>query len=617
MSNDYGISSQSFTATLPAVLKGATFNSVSISYTKYYQSVGFAICWADGLYNYFTNESLLQKLQNRELDDTFTLQMVKYAKGVAQFTDLVVSVDYNPASDVSGTINIGDSSVYYSAPRNSICGDETMSMLLSVNPSEALTGISLEVADSARTEIVTKTVATPFPAGSATTAYVDITLGETALASRVNDAYIRVGLITASGTTKSAWTKCGTAKTLHLVRNRVAPSVTVTVTDTSSALAYFGKYVATKSTPRFTLTATLDTAADDTIALSARSLTLTNGVQSQSFEGGNNVIDVDELIVSGAVSYTVTVTDTYGVSGTKTGTMEVLAYSPPSISALSFERYAERETAQGEVYYELDDSSPLIWTNITAAVSALNGHNAWTLEAEYTDDVQSVLGNTPSNSITHTVIMTSDTDGRAISATEDRELFTPELLESSEWAITVYLTDYYGYATKTFIVSKSGAIFDIEKGGVAIGKRSEGTELSPLFEVNYPAIFYNNVEFRNLEPISWTSFASSLVNCSEVSTYTVGFCVKMGVAYLRGAIHLNSALSSGSGSTGRLQIATLPMDIRPLYRHEFAIAVDNSSVKILHAWIEANTGKMYLENRSGYAVGTNLDIFLSASFVVF
>lgn len=605
--NDYSMQNLPITVTLPVELRGAVFNSVSISYE--HAGVDVGLTWPGSFYDYFTESTLLSRLQAGSLGETFTVWLVKRGKGMGYLHDLVITVDYTPASEISGTLTIGtDTEVWYSASKHSLCRGETMDLLVNVVPEVDVHEVLVCIGTSS-SKYESFSVECECPAGQGTVVAMHVTLGNTNWPSRVNDAVIRFTLCTDDDDIVSSWEDLGEQRVLKLLNSRVAPTVFAAWSDPSGTLARFGKYVQNHSTPHLVLTVTLDTAADPDISLTSRTLLLTGTDGTQRVDSGNNVIDVSPITVSGsAVTCTVSVMDSYGQVGTALGTIEVLHYAPPVINTLSFERYVTKISPLGETYYEADDNGDTVWVNVDANVSPLNGQNAWTMTANY-EEADNFLMSNPS------ITVLQGSDGEHIIETRNRDMFSEELSENAKWHITVMLTDYYGSAYAEFTIGKSGGILNVERTGVSLGMLSTGTLDNPLFQSNYESHFYKDVVFHAGVQCGGAWENLTLSNCSAETNEPAKVSKLFGIVFLRGVVKLTSVLSSAAAGSdsGRVKIATLPEGLRPSYTVDKAIKPDHSTTAI-RMIVNAN-GEVWIENRSGNAVGTNVAINLCIVFM--
>lgn len=584
------------TITVPSSLTGATFNSVSFTYTGAGASGTKAVRY-NGTSTSVTNANLLEKLQNGETEIKvyFSFRATGGTGGEGThsatytWSSVAVSVDYTPASVVNGTITLGtSSSVFYAIDKRSLAQGETIPITLSITPDKAVTAVKIELDDSSHTNFESVSMSLTAPTGSATTVTLNYSMTTaTVLASRVNTGYIRITLTTADGNEVSAWT----ATDLKLITTRNNPTITAAWSDTAGYYTTFSGYLQSMSHMVCAITPTLDTTADPDITIATRRLT----IAGNTYAAGSNAFDIGAVDASGSVSYSITITDSFGKSGTVSGTLTFIAYTPPYLSSLAFERY-------NSTTLQLDDSSDYIWVTAVGAVSSLNSSNAWTMVAAYS-------GGGISNSRT----IASGTDGGAINYSQNRTIFPTRLSDAIEWAVTVTLTDQVTSAVYTLTIPKSGGIFNIEKKGVAVGQRSTGTTSNPIFESAYPAHFYAGIYDANGNRVDggsdtgWQSL--TLTNCSQASGWAVCACRKInGIVYVRGAVTLSASMSS-SGSAS-LTLTTLPDGFRPA-----ANFLVNSGARANYSSIEIDSdGSVKLWNRIGAAIGTTEVVSITATF---
>ena len=354
--------------------------------------------------------------------------------------------------------------------------------------------------------------------------------------------------------------------------------------------------------PTISFSVALDTDADVGIGYESRTLTVDGKTYTLSADGGT----LQPINASGSVDYTITVVDSYGQMGTLSGTVTVLAYTSPTLSGVAINRYVASLNTQGQTIYELDDDGDKLWFDaaITVQTSLGSGTNKWSLRI------------TPSGGTAINVLTDSSLATKAY--THDRSVFAATYANTSTFDFTVELSDAFTTITYRVSVPKAGGIFNIETTGVAVGMRSTGTEANPLFEVAYESRFRAAVYDQNGNEISgtpddtgWVSNGITLNNCSNYgSTRSVGMRRRSGIIFLRGAITLNSALSSGAGTAGQVQIGTIAAAFRPEQVYDFPIvlAKTNGYLRV----IVNSSGAVTLHNFSGYAIGTNVVIPLCA-----
>lgn len=113
------------------------------------------------------------------------------------------------------------------------------------------------------------------------------------------------------------------------VRNTTLPTIgTVSITDTNTVCASLSLHVQSQSRLKFAISAS--GAQNSTVT------SVSTKIDGQTYSGTS--FTTSTIKSSGNVSYTVTVTDSRGRSNTKSGTVSVLAYSPPSLTNVSAKR---------------------------------------------------------------------------------------------------------------------------------------------------------------------------------------------------------------------------------------------------------------------------------------
>ena len=420
------------------------------------------------------------------------------------------------------------------------------------------------------------------------------TLKDATWQGRVARARIRIKANFASGAFAGDWEE----SELRLCAYRLSPSVSCSFTDESQLDARFGGFIEGKSFIKCLISVTLDREADPDVSVSLRSL---------SFNGASRPLASDECEIgyvpaSGSVPYAVSVTDSHGEEGTVSGSVGIIRYASPCLTALVFERYGEGVDEQGNAVYYPDDGSPNIRVTAIGSVSTVNGLNAWTLSVLCSDGESEI-----------SALMAQGGDGRGISYAGDRTLFTAALSEQSDWNVTVTLSDCFESVSYRLFLPKADAIFDIEKGGVAVGMRSTGTRLAPLFEVAYPAVFHGDVSFPGIDS-GWRQAA--LQGATEYGDSWRVMVRRVGsMVFMRGAAKLDSALESGAGGSdaGVKRLLTLESEFRPGYPMEFAVVPERSEC-YMHLRLMPS-GALTLYNRSGYTVGPSVLIPLNLSFL--
>ena len=113
------------------------------------------------------------------------------------------------------------------------------------------------------------------------------------------------------------------------VRSSVVPSIgTVSISDTNSICAGIGQYVQSQSKLKFTI-ATSGNQGSTITSVSTK-------FNGQTYSG--STFTTQAIQNSATLSYTITVTDSRGRTATKSGSVNVVAYNPPSLTNVSAKR---------------------------------------------------------------------------------------------------------------------------------------------------------------------------------------------------------------------------------------------------------------------------------------
>ena len=578
------------TFTVPAEMRGARFLAASFTCSVSAPG-GIRHIRYSGTQLEVTDAGLLERLQRGDSEISVTFSFRASAGGgegshsaYCTWSNITVICEYSAQTTAAGAFSAqGAGTVSYSFSARSLCPGEHADARFSFTPSMDIYGLTLEMSDSSGTARETFAYTGEMRAGETAFISLGVSLSDAWWTGRVASAYIRVSLTDAGGSVSGSWL----LTELKMCSARLAPTVSCTWTDAGEAYTLTGAFVQGKSLLACALSYTADTEADDCIALSARRLTFAG----REYLSGTDGFEPFVCDASGDIPYTLTVTDVYGREGACSGTLHLTPYAPPRLTELEFQRYSAHVGDGGATYYEPDDGSRLIRVSVRGSVSPVNGHNAWELSASYTDGVNGGQA-----------VLAADTDGRALIYENDRTLFTVLLDETSAWDISVTLTDVFGSAVYDAEVPKAGGIFSIERGGVAVGMRSAGTRAFPLFEVNYPALFYAGAEFPGSDT-QWQEV--QLTGCSEYSQdYPVRCRVRLGTLYLRGAMKLAQSLSNGSE---RL-LFTLPQGCAPAYAYCVSTGQSGGACLLI-----GTDGSVKLLNRTGGTLGTSAFVSLTCA----
>lgn len=195
--------------------------------------------------------------------------------------------------------------------------------------------------------------------------------------------------------------------------------------------------------------------------------------------------ELGTVALAGTYTWEIWAEDSVGVGGVITGSFQVLAYAPPTITGFEITRYTEILTEGVTTREEAEDGN-LGWVDAVLNITPFNGRNAWTLAAALaTDD-----GSAP----TVAWQVTTGADGQIITLVRsDTVLGTRELDEGKDYTLTLTLTDRLRSASASAKAYKSDCVLNVERFGVAVGMLSSGTEQAPKLESAFPAHFYGGI----------------------------------------------------------------------------------------------------------------------------
>ena len=255
---------------------------------------------------------------------------------------------------------------------------------------------------------------------------------------------------------------------------------------TGSAYGKTGVYVQNFSEPVITGNVTLDPnypyiSAQYTLVVTRHS----NGkAMFQKTQADDATFHVGAITKSGLMDYTMTVIDSAGNVTERSGSFTVTAYSAPTLANVSAERYTSRMTDDGEIIYIAAEDGEFVRFSLTGKVAQINGANAWNLALVYGADESSASTTMPS--------VLSGTDGTAGATfvwNNNQDVLVSEgapieIDTAMSWTFSFTLVDLFnGSASGAGYVDESGAYFDVEPNGVAVGMRSTAEENEKKFEV--------------------------------------------------------------------------------------------------------------------------------------
>lgn len=233
---------------------------------------------------------------------------------------------------------------------------------------------------------------------------------------------------------------------------------------------------------------------------------------------------IGSLDYAGTVYYRYTLIDTSGTLDYRSGTISVMAYTPPDISAFGVTRY---RYVAGRGNVPASDGGN-VWVTLAATASATSGaSNPATLTLQ---------GST----------VTTGSNGLNYSVTDSASLYTGSVSVSSNVQFTAIVTDKVTTVKKYVIAPADGGYFNVEKYGVAVGKRSSGYADDKMFEVaqNYRGVFRGDMSVIGDTSLRATSLTT--LETSGAATFNGRIYPKDGATFSGSETHNGSEVHYGS-----------------------------------------------------------------------
>ena len=188
------------------------------------------------------------------------------------------------------------------------------------------------------------------------------------------------------------------------------------------------------------------------------------------------------------IPFTVTVENQDRDVGTFEGTVTVLPYSKPTLTAFNAVRCVEKVDDVGDTVYIPTPEGEYIALDFAGNVSPLRGLNPWTLKIDCISD-----------DVTYTETVDRGDDGEAIKPFADPLIFVRTLDNQKTWELTITLVDWFTTnldeeAKLTTFVLKAKFIGSISEKGFSVGMRPSGTVAKPRVEFVPPAFCYGGIE---------------------------------------------------------------------------------------------------------------------------
>lgn len=350
-----------------------------------------------------------------------------YGTNYFQWTAVTMTVDYEEAASVptlsSGNVSLG-SSVTISTNRASTAATHTLTYAFGTATGTIATGVGASVAW------------TP----------------PLALAAQIPDATSGLCTITCKTYVGDTLTGTRTCTLTLTVPSSVVPTIsTVTFAEATGGIAaQFGVFVRTKSTLNVAIAAV---GAQGSTITSYRT-TLGGTVYSASS------FTSSPLNTAGSNTLSVTVTDSRGRTATRTETVEVADYTPPSLTNFT----AQRCNADGSAA-QMDGTK--VRVSVTGSVSPVGGKNSIGCGIFYRLSTAEAWT---------TSIALADTN---YTVSTNNWLLSQTFDALKSYDIKVRLTDFFGYVEQVVSVGTKQVLMDFYRdgSGIAFGKVAESSEM--------------------------------------------------------------------------------------------------------------------------------------------
>ena len=289
------------------------------------------------------------------------------------------------------------------------------------------------------------------------------------------------GTVTIRCITKNGTTTVGTQTVLLTAKvpTTVIPTIdTVSHTEGTTGLsATFGAYIQSKSTIKASITAT--GAYGSTIK------SYSSTFMGKTYAGAS--FTTDTVTTSGTLSIVTTVTDSRGRTATKTTSLTVLSYTPPTITTFHAARYTSSGVA--------DPDGTYVRIRIVYSVASLNNKNTANAVIQYKRSTDS----------TWTTLNTRTETSLDATLTPQGTTFSTDY----QWDFRVTLTDAFNSASpvtyNTFIPS-GAVILDIKADGKGIAFFKTSTKAGVEIAGELPGSAINLTTNANLNTLTTPGF---------------------------------------------------------------------------------------------------------------
>lgn len=272
---------------------------------------------------------------------------------------------------------------------------------------------------------------------------------------------------------------------------------------------------------------------------------------TEGVSGNKNTLVIPSFDQAGAHEYTVTVTDTRDRTVSQTLTIDVAAYTPPTITAFSAQRYVATVDDTGATVYKASPMGELVWFTISAAIDLAGGNNA----------ASAYILHGPEGA-QQRVNLAWPSGIYALTTAEDRTILTARIPASESRSFRLIVADKHASVSASSRVDVSRAPMHISGTGygAAYGGYSQADALNPELRSYWPV--YGPDGYRMDATAAYHAFADTELGAAWQTRdgYTLIVSRIGALVQLEGVLETVSQIAAGTNS---VPIATLPDWARP------------------------------------------------------
>lgn len=303
---------------------------------------------------------------------------------------------------------------------------------------------------------------------------------------------------------------------------------------------------------------------------------------SEGASGTTAALTTAAFQTSGTHTYTISVTDSRGMTTTKIVSCGVIAVQPPSITLFEVERYSK---IQGDtITYVRTDYGPNVWFNISMSIDSAGGYNAATAYIMY-----GKIGTTTRTRVSLSM-------GTSYNVTNNRAIISGEISANDGWEFTLYLSDKANGTVAYDLVSKGSCVLHRAGNGYGLGVGgfvTDGTEAKPLFKSFWESHFLGGI--------------AGVTNYSEAEGLTGGTWIDGKPIYCK-VVRIPAVAKGSTSANASNPTAVINADVDTLIDARCVLAREDSTERYLAPhWISTSDG--------GYAYHVHFNLLTGAIIV--